>query len=152
MIRSQVYYSQKTGMLTVTPGWPPSPREGDHWVKPASKRPYDGTKHLERKVLEINGCRLKYEDQSGQVRECSRSAFQKWTDDCRSVPKKLSDYKISKGDCSSCQGSGSVERTQGKDKGKYFTCWSCRGEGRVPVLTPKKRRNRSKKKKRTKSS
>jgi len=95
-MRSQVYLNTETGMLTVEPGWPPLPSEGDHWVKPASKRLYSREKHLERKVIEIRGWRLKYEDQSGVLRETTSDTFRKWTDDCRAVPKKLREYVILK--------------------------------------------------------
>lgn len=94
MIRAQVYLNEKSGMLTVTPGWPPLPSEGDHWVKPASQERYRRTKRLERKVLKIRGWRLTYEDQRGVIRETTADTFRKWTDDCRAVPKKLREYVI----------------------------------------------------------
>lgn len=98
MIRTQVYFNNSTGMISVTPGWPPLPSEGDHWIKPPSKRRFCREKHLERKVIEIRGWRLKYEDQSGVLRETTSDTFHKWTDDCRAVPKKLREYVVLKPD------------------------------------------------------
>ena len=140
VIRSQVYFNRKTGAISFSPGWPPVPSEGDHWIKPVSKRRRSYEKHLERKVLEIHGCRLKYEDQSGQVKKCSKDAFHKWTDDCRAHPKKLAGYKISKTECSECVGTGLAERVGAKKKVTQVFCWRCNGEGQVPLLTPKKRK------------
>lgn len=96
MRQAQVYLNEETGALHVEPGWPPLPSEGDHWIKPPSKRRYSREKRLERKVIEIRGWRLKYEDQSGKIRETSTDAFRKWTDDCRAVPKKLRAYVVLK--------------------------------------------------------
>jgi hypothetical protein len=141
MRHAQVYYSLSTGELTVIPGWPPTPSEGDRWVKPASKRRYSRDKHLERTVTEVNGWRLNYEDQSGQVRECSTDAFRKWTDDCRAIPKKLSHYTLKKVVCGVCEGVKEIGSQTGKS---IVCCWNCRGDGKILVVAAKKRHRKAK--------
>lgn len=96
MIRPQVLWNKKKNMIEVTPGWPPLPSVGDHWVKPAT----EGTreKRLERWVLKIVGWKVTYEDQDGNIKTTHADKFQKWTDDRRAQPQKLREYVILKPD------------------------------------------------------
>lgn len=94
MRRGFMTFDEETGTLRYIPSWPPRPSVGDHWVKEAERF----NKRLERKVVAEKGAKVSYEDQNGDLKVCSKDAFQRWCDDCRAEPKRLAGWRIKKKD------------------------------------------------------